>query len=52
MVSRHPAKFDGHSHCRRENMFLVVQEQDSICSRLNLPLLFISKARGMLCSHT
>ena len=52
MVGRHPAKFGGHRHCRRENMFLVVQEQDSICSRLNLPLLFISKARGMLCSHT
>ena len=28
-------------------MFLVVEGQNSTCSRLNLPLLFISKAKGL-----
>ena len=32
-------------------MFSVVEEQDSTCYYLNQPLLFISKAHGMLCSH-
>ena len=40
-------------HCGSADIkFLVVEEQDSTCSRLNLPLLFISKAHGMLWSHT
>ena len=52
MVSYHPAKFDGHRHWVSGDMFLVVEEQDSSGSHLNLPLLFITKAHGMLCSHT
>ena len=53
MVSHHPAKFGGHRHCGSgDTMFLVVEGQDSTCPRLNPPLLFISKAHGMSCSHT
>ena len=33
-------------------MFLRVEEQDSICSGLNLPFLFTSKAYDMLRLHT
>ena len=33
-------------------MFLVVEEEDSICSRLDASLLFISKLHDMLRSHT
>ena len=32
-------------------MSVVVEGQDSICPRLDPPLLFISKAHGMSCSH-
>ena len=43
MVSHHRAKFGGHSQCGSgDKMFLVVEEQDSTCSLLNSPLLFIS----------
>ena len=52
MVSHHPAKCGGHRHCGSGDMFLVVKGQDSICPRLNLSLLFISKAHDMPCSHT
>ena len=42
-----------HRHCGSgDTMFLVVEGQDSTCPRFNLPLLFISKAHGMPCSHT
>ena len=52
MVSHHPATFGGHRHCGSEDMmFAVVEEQDSTCPRLDPPLLFISKAHGMPCSH-
>ena len=41
MVSHHPANFGGHRYCGRGDIILlVVDEQDSTCSRLNLPLLF------------
>ena len=45
----HPAKFAGHRHCGSggDVMFLVVEEQDSTCSRLNPLLLFISKRHGL-----
>ena len=44
MVSNHPAKFGGRRRCGSEDiMFLVVEEEDSRCSRFNPPLLFISK---------
>ena len=52
MVSHHPGKFGGHRHCGSgDKMFFVVEGQDSTCPRLDLLLLFISKARGMRCSH-
>ena len=42
MISHHPAKFGGHRHYGSGDMMLVVVEgQDSTCSRLDLPLLFI-----------
>ena len=42
MVSHHPAMFGGHRYCgSRDKMFWVVEEQDSICSRLNSPLQFM-----------
>ena len=32
IVSHHSAKFGGHKHCGKgDEMFLVVQEEDSIC---------------------
>ena len=41
MVSYHPAKFGNHRQCgSRDIMFLVAKEENSRCSRLNLPLLF------------
>ena len=44
MVSHQPDKFGGHRHCGSGDItFLVVKEQDSICYRLNSPLLFFSK---------
>ena len=53
MVSNHPAKFGGQRHCSGgDMMFLVVEGQDSTCPCFNLPFLFISKAHGMLSSHT
>ena len=50
MVSHHPAKFGDDRNCGSGDlMFLVVQEENSRCSRFNPlllfnpPLLFISK---------
>ena len=38
-----PCKFVDHRHCvSGDILFLVVEEQDSTCSRLNQTLLFIS----------
>ena len=52
MVSHHPAKFGGHRHSASGDiMFLVVERHDSTCSRLNPPLLFISKAHGISSSQ-
>ena len=52
MVSHHPGKFGGHRHfVSGDMMFVVVEGQDSTCPRLDPPLLFISKAYGMPCSH-
>ena len=53
MVSHHPAKFGDHRHCGSGDMFLVAEEENSRCSRFNLPLLFnppllfISKGHGL-----
>ena len=48
MVSHHPFKFDGHEHCGSGDIiFLLVEEQDSTCSRLNLPFIFSSKRHGL-----
>ena len=48
MVSHHPNKFGGHRQCGSGVlMFLVDEEQDSTCSRLNPSLLFISKGHGL-----
>ena len=48
MVSNHPTKFGGHRHWGSEDiMFLVVEEEDSRCSRFNPPLLFISKVHDL-----
>ena len=52
MVSHHPTKSGGHRHSGSEDMFLVAEGQDSTCFRFNPPLLFISKARAVPCSHT
>ena len=53
MVSHHPAKFCSHWRCGSgDMMFLVVGGQDSTSSRFNPPLLFISKAHDMPCTHT
>ena len=46
MVSHHPAKFGGHRHCGC-GVFLVAEEQDSTCSRLNPTLLTNSKIHGL-----
>ena len=54
MVGYHPANSGDHKHwgCV-DTMFLVVEGQDSICSHLNLLVLFISdKEHVMSCSHT
>ena len=49
MLSHHPAMFSGHGHCGNGKVtFFVVGEQNFTRSRLNLPLLFFSKANGML----
>ena len=48
MISHHPAKFGDHRHCdSRDIMFLGADEENSRCSCLNLPLLFISKGHGL-----
>ena len=47
MTSHHPAKFDGYRYCSEDIIFVVVEEQDSTCFRLNLPLLFISKVHSL-----
>ena len=53
MVSHHPAKFGGPRRCGSGDLiFLVVEEQDSTCFRFNPQLLFISKAHGVVMSHT
>ena len=45
MEGQHPGKFDSHTNCGGGDMrVLVVEEQDSIWSCLNLPLLFIFKS--------
>ena len=52
-LSHYPPKFVDHSqHVSGDIMFLVVEKQDSTSSCLNLPLLFISKAHGLLRLHT
>ena len=47
MASHLPSKFGGHRHCGVEDIFLVVEEPDCTCSRLNPLLMFISKAPGL-----
>ena len=48
MVSQNPANFGGHAHYGNGDiMFLVVEEEDSRCSRFNPPLLFISEGHGL-----
>lgn len=48
MVSHPPTRFDGHRCCDGGDIkFLVVEEQHSACSPLNLLLLFISIAHGL-----
>ena len=48
MISHHPVKFSGNSYCGSGDMISVVVEwQDSTCTRLNPSLLFISEAHGM-----
>ena len=47
-ISQHHAKFFGHRHCYSGDiMFLLVEEEDSTCSRLNPALLFIPKGHGL-----
>ena len=51
MVINQPPKSCGHIYCcSGDTMFLVVEGQDSKCSRLNPSLLFGSQAHGMSCS--
>ena len=47
MENYHPVMFGVHRYCVSGDMFLVVEEEDSTCSRLNPPLPFISRAHGM-----
>ena len=53
MVSHHSTKFGDHRPCGSGNMFLVAEEENSRCSRFNLPLLFnppllfISEGHGL-----
>ena len=47
MVSHYPVKFDDHSHCDSGDTYLVVEEHDSTCSRLNTTFLFTSRAHDM-----
>ena len=46
MVNHHPAKFAGHRHCGSRDIILLDAE-DSSCSRFSLLLLFISKGNGL-----
>ena len=39
MVGHHSTRFGDHRHCGSGYMFLLVDGQDSKCSRLNLPLM-------------
>ena len=51
MVRHYPAKFGSHRHCGiGDMMFVVVEEQDSTCPRLDPSLLFKSKAHCMPCT--
>ena len=51
IVCPHPAKYGWLRHCGSGDlMFLVLEERNSTCSRLNPPLLFI--CYSMLRSHT
>ena len=53
MVSHQNIKFGGHRRCDCGDMIsLVLEGQDSTSACLNPPLLFISKAHPMACSHT
>ena len=53
MISSHPVKLGDHKHCGSGDMtFLAVEVQNSPCSSLNLPILFVSKLHGISCSHT
>lgn len=47
MVTDHLAKFGGHRHRDRGDMFLVVEEPNCTCSRLIPPVLFIFKGHGL-----
>ena len=48
MISYHHAKFGDHRQCGSGDiMLLVAEEENCRCSRFNLPLLFISKGRGL-----
>ena len=46
-VSYHPAKFGGHRHCDKGDITLVVEEKNSTCCGLNLPLMCITKAHEL-----
>ena len=50
MASPDLAKFGGHRDCGSRDIFLVVEEQDSICS-FNSTTIISSKVRGMLCLY-
>ena len=53
MVSHHPTTFGGHRHCGSEDVILIGgNEEDSTCSGLTLPLLFLSKAHDITCFFT
>ena len=53
MVSHHSAKYGGERHCGSGDIILSVAERkDSTGSKLNIPLLLISKAHGMPGNHT
>ena len=53
MISHHPARPDCHRYCGSGDIiFIVLEEQAFTCSLVSIPLLFISKAHGMLRLHT
>ena len=53
MVSHCSAKFGGQRHCASRDMtFVAVEGQDSTYPHFDRPLLLISKAHGILCSHS